>query len=104
MTDKPEIKAIFAQVRAPRGTDPGAAVEGRYIVTDGEVILTDPKGNPVRNEYGKFYKQKMVAGDNERQIASRMTKTFRSALRGKNGGRVAGFETGPLIYPKIVTI
>jgi hypothetical protein len=104
MTDKPEVKAVFAQVRAPRGTDPGAAVEGRFIVESGVVTLTTQDGIPVRDEYGKLYKHTLVTGDIPKQIAARLTKSFRLKLQGKNGGRVAGFETGPLRYPKIVTI
>ena len=104
MTDKPEVKAVFAEVRRPRGTDPGAAVEGRYIVEDGVVTLTTQDGIPVRDEYGKLYKHTLVAGDIPKQIAARMTKTFRLKLRGKDGGRVAGFEPGPLRYPPIKVV
>jgi hypothetical protein len=104
MTDKPEVFAVFAEVRRPRGTDPGAAVEGRYIVEDGVVILTDQGGIPIRDEYGKLYKHTLVTGDIPKQIGARLTKSFRLKLRGKDGGRVAGFEPGPLRYPKIVAI
>jgi hypothetical protein len=106
MTDKPEVKTIFAQVRQPRGAnDPGAAVEGKYIVEDGVVTLTDPKGTPVRDEYGKFYRHTLVPPkDDERQIGARLTKKFRSALRGKAGAPLAGFEYGPLRYPPIKVV
>jgi hypothetical protein len=105
MTDKPEVKTIFAEVRRPRGAnDPGAAVEGRYILEDGAVVLTNHEGTPVRDDRGKLYRRAVTPNDPERQVAARMTKEFRSALRGKDGGRVAGFEYGPLRYPKIVTI
>jgi hypothetical protein len=104
MTDKPEVKVIFAEVRRPRGTDPGAAVEGRYVLEDGAVVLTNHEGTPVRDDRGKLYRRAVTPNDPERQVAARMTKEFRSALRGKDGGHVAGFEYGPLRYPKIVTI
>jgi hypothetical protein len=104
MTDKPEVKAVFAEVRRPRGTDPGAAVEGRYIVENGVVTLTTQDGIPVRDEYGKLYKHTLVTGDVPKQIAARLTKNFRLKLRGKGGGHKAGFEPGPLRYPKIVAI
>ena len=104
MTDKPEVKAVFAEVRRPRGTDPGAAVEGRYVVEDGVVTLTTQDGIPVRDEYGKLYKHTLVTGDIPKQIAARLTKSFRLKLRGKDGGHVDGFAYGPLRYPKIVTI
>ena len=57
MTDKPEVKTIFAEVRRPRGTDPGAAVEGRYILEDGAVVLTNHEGTPVRDDRGKLYRR-----------------------------------------------
>jgi hypothetical protein len=99
MTDKPEVFTVYAQVRAPRGpSDPGAVVEGAYIVTDGVVTLTDRQGNPVRDQHGKLYTKKIANGDSARTIAARMTKDFRSMLRGKDG-RVSGF-TGPIVYPK----
>jgi hypothetical protein len=105
MTDKPEVKTIFAQVRAPRGAhDPGAAVEGRYILDGDAVVLTNHEGTPVRDDRGKLYRRTVTPNDPERQVAARMTKEFRSALRGKDGGHVDGFEYGPLRYPKIVTI
>ena len=104
MADKPEVKTIFAQVRAPRGAnDPGAAVEGRYVVEDGFVSLTDHDGIPVRDEHGKYYRAKLTP-DDERRIAARLTKDFRLRLRGKDGGRKSGFESGPIIYPRIKVI
>lgn len=112
MADKPEVKVIFAQVRAPRdASDPGAAVEGRYVCEDGFVTLTDHDGTPVRDEHGKYYRQKLVPTEDkeiatreERQAASRLTKDFRLRLRGKDGGRKSGFEAGPIRYPKIKVI
>jgi hypothetical protein len=104
-TDKPEVKVVFAEVRRPRDArDPGAAVEGRYITADGVVTLTDQAGDPVRDEHGKLYKHTLAPNDNPHAVAAGLTKSFRLRLRGKDGGRVAGFETGPLRYPKIVTI
>ena len=104
MADKPEVKAIFAEVRRPRGAnDPGAAVEGRYVVEDGFVTLTDHEGTPVRDEHGKYYRQKLTP-DDERRIAARLTKDFRLRLRGKDGGRKSGFEAGPIRYPKIKVV
>jgi hypothetical protein len=105
MTDKPEVKTIFAQVRQPRDArDPGAAVEGRYVLEDGAVVLTNHEGTPVRDEHGRFYRHKLTPSDNERQIAARLTKKFRLMLRGKDGGRLAGFEFGPLRYPPIKVV
>jgi hypothetical protein len=111
MTDKieeakaPEVKTIFAQVRAPRGAnDPGAAVEGRYVLEDGAVVLTDRDGAPVRGERGESYRHTLTPSDDERQIAARLTKQFRSALRGKAGAPLAGFEYGALRYPPIKVV
>jgi hypothetical protein len=98
MKEKPEVFTVFAQVRAPRGSDPGAAVEGAYVITDGVVHLTDRDGNPVRDDNGKLYAKKIANGDTAKVIASRLTKDFRNALRGKDN-RVSGFGA-PLQYPK----
>jgi hypothetical protein len=104
MTDKPEILTIFAEVRRPRGADdPGAAVEGRYVVEDGFVSLTDHEGTPVRDEHGKFYRHKLTPNDNVRAVAARLTKDFRLRLRGKDGVRRDGFS-GPIRYPKIKVV
>ena len=98
MTAKPEVRHVFVQTRAPRRDDPGAAVEGAYIVKDDVVHLTDREGNPVRDDNGKLYSKPIANGDTAKVIASRLTKDFRSALRGKDG-RVNGFDR-PLQYPK----
>ena len=70
----------------------------------GQPTLTTQDGIPVRDEYGKLYKHTLVTGDIPKQIAARLTKSFRLKLRGKDGGHVDGFAYGPLRYPKIVTI
>ena len=103
MTDKPEVQTVFVQVRRPRGPgDPGAAVEGAFIVKDGVVHLTDRDGNPVRDDNGKLYSKPIANGDSAKTIAGRLTKDFRYALRGKDG-RVNGFDR-PIRYPKAVFI
>ena len=99
MTEKPEVQHVFVQVRRPRGDDPGAAVEGAFIVKDGEVHLTDRQGNPVRDHNGKLYIRKIANGDSAKTIAGRLTKDMRYALRGKDG-RVNGFDR-PIQYPKL---
>jgi hypothetical protein len=98
-----EVFTVFAQVTGPKGAHPGSAVEGRYIVENGVVTLTNYDGMPVRDEYGKFYEHTLAAGDIPKQIAARLTKKFRLRLRGKDGGR-SGFEHGPLRYPKIKVV
>jgi hypothetical protein len=98
----PEVKTVFAQVRRPRGADPGAVVEGAYVVGDGAVVLTDRDGVPVRDERGKSYRHVLEPHDHPRAIAARLTKQFRSALRG-NDQRRDGFS-GPIRYPKIKVV
>ena len=99
MTDKPEVFTVYAQVRAPRGrNDPGAVVEGAFVTDGNTVTLTDRTGNPVRDQHGKLYTRKIANGDSPKTIAARMTKDFRSMLRGKDG-RVSGFDR-PIQYPK----
>jgi hypothetical protein len=64
----------------------------------GEVVLVNRKGNAVSDDTGKKYRQKLEPSDNPKQIAGRLTKELRSALRGKNT-MPAGFS-GPIVYPK----
>jgi hypothetical protein len=99
MADKPEVFTVFAEVRRPRGpSDPGAAVEGCYVVVDDVVTLTDRQGSPVRDGNGKAYTKKIENGDSAKTVAARLTKDFRLALRGRDG-RVNGFDK-PIVYPK----
>jgi len=97
---KPEVLTCWAQVRAPRGDDPGTVVEGAYTVTNNVVTLTDRQGVPVRDGDGNVYKKKVEHGDTAKAVAARMTKNLRLSLRGKDG-RVGGFDRGPLVYPKL---
>jgi hypothetical protein len=74
MPDK--IHTVFAQVRAPKESDgsDGVVVEGRYIVAGGVVTLTDLAGAPVRDQHGKFYKQKLRDGESAHVIAARLNE------------------------------
>jgi hypothetical protein len=61
------------------------------------VTLTDREGNPAKDADGKTYSQKLKPGENAKQIAGRLTRELRTALRGKNA--VNGFDQ-PIQYPK----
>jgi hypothetical protein len=99
-TSEPEIRTVFVQIHAPsRRHEHGQTAEGRYIVADNTVTLTDRHGNPVRDDEGKTYVRKLGDGDNAHVIAGRLTKEFRLALRGKNK-MSAGFG-GQIKYPKL---
>jgi hypothetical protein len=93
-----EVLSVFVQLEAPKGKSPGKAIEGCYIVDSGMVILTNRRGEPVQDDSGKKYTQKLGDGDNPKQIAARLTKQFRGALRGNNAAP-HGFS-GPIEYPK----
>jgi hypothetical protein len=99
--DKPEVKIVIVQISPPSSSNPnGVSAEGAYIVADGHVTLTNRDGKPVRDKDGKICSQKLNEGDNPRQVAGRMTKRFRSVLRGdKTPGSVSGFSQ-PIHYPK----
>jgi hypothetical protein len=99
-TSKPEVKTIAVQISPPTTSSPqGIIVEGAYIVTDGKVTLTDRDGRPVRDPDGRYHSQKLADGDNPRVIAARLTKKFRSVLRGDRKS-ASGFSS-PLNYPPI---
>jgi len=93
-----EIHTVFVQTEAPKGNFPGRVVEGKYIVEGDQVTLTNRRGDPVRDAEGRTYTQKLIAGDNPKQIAGILTKKFAKARRGKNA-TPKGFG-GPIHYPK----
>jgi hypothetical protein len=93
-----EVHTVFVQIEAPKGNFRGRVVEGCYIVDDGKVILTNRRGEPVQDDTGKNYEQRLAEGDNPKQIAGILTKKLRKALRGGNA-LPSGFS-GPINYPK----
>lgn len=99
MSERPKVFNVIVQIRAPRGDDPGQVAEGRYILVDGTVTLTDHTGRPVRDHDGKTYSRKVNEGDDPRVIAGRLTKEFRRVIRGENK-IISGFRR-PIVYPKI---
>jgi|SRR6516164_10373884 hypothetical protein len=94
----PEIHTVFVQTEAPKGNFPGRVVEGKYIVEGDQVTLTNRRGDPVRDAEGRTYTQKLIADDNPKQIAGRLTKKFRNVRCGKDFPP-RGFS-GPIEYPK----
>ena len=93
------VHSVFVQLEAPRGNSPGKVVEGCYTIENGAVVLTNRHGDSVRDDGGNKYAQKLAEGDNPKQIAARLTKELRKALRGNNGPP-RGFR-GPIEYPKV---
>jgi hypothetical protein len=69
---KPQFVTI--QIKPPKGEFPGQTAEGAFIVENDTVI--DREGNPARDGDGKFYKQKLVDGQNPKMIAGRLTRTY----------------------------
>lgn len=93
-----EPKTVWVEIRRPRPPDdPGQSAEGRYIVVDDVVTLTDLAGEPVRDDSGRTYTKKLEPLEDAHLIAGRLTKQFRKAIRGDNK---SGFD-GPLNYPKL---
>jgi hypothetical protein len=72
--------------------------EGRYILADGKVTLTDIDGKPVRDAKGNTYSRKIGPDGNARAIAGKLTKEFRLVLLGKSAP-ASGFS-GPIAYRK----
>src|SRR5436305_8058087 len=94
----PEVQTVFVQTEAPKGSSQGRVVEGKYIVEDGALTLTNRRGDPVSDAEGKTYTQKLNEGDNPKQIAGLLTKKFAKARRGNNAPP-RGFGC-PINYPK----
>jgi len=93
-----EIFTVFVQIEPPKGKFEGKCAEGCYVVENGEVVLVDRYGKPAFDDAGKKYVHKLADGDNPKQIAARLTKDLRKALRGPNAPP-RGFSS-PINYPK----
>jgi|SRR5690349_13957790 len=94
-----DVHTVFVQIQSPKPGFSGRVVEGNYIIKDGEVVLVDRRGNAAQDDTGKKYTHKLAAGDNPKQIAARLTRELRKALRGPNAPP-SGFG-GPINYPKM---
>jgi len=97
-----QVFLVYAQVRPPIGDDPGHVVEGRYIVElapdgTGVVTLTNRAGEPVRDQLGRFYRQKVSEKEAVHAIAALLTKQLRSVLLGKDQATASR----QLDYPKV---
>src|SRR5262245_42953085 len=62
---KPEVHPIRIVIRSPKGDFPGQESEGRYIVEDGVVTLTDHDGSVVHDPSGKTYTHRLGLGPND---------------------------------------
>ena len=91
----PDVLYVTVQTRSPRRDDPGAVIEGWYVVSDGTVTLTDRAGNPIKNYEGKLYQQH-APGASARVVAGRLLRSHRLS---RKSARVSGFD-GPINYPR----
>jgi hypothetical protein len=89
---------ITIQTAAPRGRFPGAVAQAFFIVENNRVVLTDCDGNVLHDPEGRDYTRALGEGDNPHQVAVLLLRRFRTKIR---GGRVAGFEPGPLNYSPV---
>jgi len=98
-----KIYAVQVQTHEPGGPGLmrfGAVAEGRYIIEDDTVIMTDANGIPAVDPDGRRYTHKLQPGEFHKTIAARLTKQLRGAMR-ELGGRVNGFDGRPIDYPPL---
>lgn len=103
-----ELKRVFVSVGGARqdkhaGFDPGKAIEGAYKVVGGQVIMCDAHGREVVDHDGKRYRHMLKLGSgelNEHEAASILAKDIKMKLKISGDRRAAGFEYGPINYPK----
>jgi hypothetical protein len=94
-----KINRVTVTIRQPKGDgDPGQVAEGRYILEDNTVTLTNHVGTPVRDHDGKTYSKKLEQNEDAYAVAGRLTKEFRRARRGDKN-HVEGFSS-PIHYPR----
>jgi hypothetical protein len=88
------VHEVWATVRRPKddGTDLGQVTAGYYTLADGMLTMTDSTGVPVRKmQSGEKYTHKMKEGEDDRQIASRLTREIYHMLRGETAATATGF-------------
>jgi hypothetical protein len=88
---------VTIQTVAPRGKSGGTVAQAYYIVKDNRVTLTDRDGITLHDPEGGDYSRTLNEGDNPRQVAGRLLRSFRTKFKGE---RVRGFD-GPLHYEPI---
>src|SRR6476660_8811925 len=94
-TSAPEVFCFHIDLKRPSETQPGQIAEGAYVLSDGEVTLTDLKGRAVHDQNGKTYTRKLKDGEEPDSVARQLMRELRTALRGTH---VAGFGAGPIDY------
>ena len=62
------------------------------------MILTGRTGHTLYDPEGRDYTRALGEGDNPHQVAVLLLRRFHTKMR---GGRVAGFEPGPLNYSPV---
>ena len=97
--DKPKVHEVIFSVEGCSDRLPsGRKRHGHYIVVDGTLILTCPKGETAEDAEGRQYTHQLGQNDNPDDIAIQLTQKLTAALR---GDRPAGFGRGtPLTYPR----
>jgi hypothetical protein len=95
-----EVHSVWATVRRPRDdNDLGQVTAGYYTLADGVLTMTDSKGVPVRRtDSGEKYTHKVKEGEDDRAIASRLTKEIYHMLRGETAATATGFNRA-INYP-----
>jgi hypothetical protein len=93
-----EVRRVTAQIRPPKGDDPGQVCVGYYTVKDGLLTMTGADGVKMLREDGTPYEHKLAEADNPAAIAQLLTKEIRRYLRGETKSQQSFGK--PLNYPK----
>ena len=98
-----EVKTIVVPLGRPSRTKPaGTSTHGHYRVEGNEVVMTGPDGEDVTGPDGQRYRGTFgnKSGEfNEREMAAKLTKEIRLALRHDASRRPDGFSEA-IVYPK----
>ena len=99
MTDTPEVKQVYIEIKPISQANPTGQVSyGYYTLVDGVVTMTDAKGNAAQNDSGKTYTAKLAPNDDHQVIAGRLTRKLRDVLRGKKDDASPSGFNAPLNY------
>ena len=76
-----EVRSVTVQIYAPSGNDHGQVTYGYYTVDDGMLTMTDEDGAPIVAD-GQMFQEAVPDARMADQVAGRLTRLVRRALRG----------------------
>jgi hypothetical protein len=77
-----KIHKVTAQIRYPKGNDPGQVTFGYYIINNGVMQMTDSDGQPIRKSNGELWTRTLEPDENPNVMARVFTREIREQMQG----------------------